>query len=106
MIEIEHLLAAADAYKKATGVASDTTVSHRVFGDSKKLRALRAGGDITVTRFNGAMAWFRDNWPEGTDMPAEITERTVEQSEPAPAQAGVEQSEPVSAKAGNVAGAA
>lgn len=69
MIEIAHLLYVADAYKAAAGVEKDTTVSHRVFGDTKKIEALRAGGDITVGRFNAAMAWFRANWPESKVRP-------------------------------------
>ncbi|MEE2860864.1 MAG: hypothetical protein VYB46_08640 [Pseudomonadota bacterium] len=63
MIDMNSLIARADAYKVAAGVSEDTTVSHRVFGDTKKLSALRRGGDITVRRFNAAMAWFDQNWP-------------------------------------------
>jgi hypothetical protein len=63
MIDMNALIARADAYKVAAGVTEDTTVSHRVFGDTKKLGALRRGGDITVRRFNAAMNWFDQNWP-------------------------------------------
>lgn len=63
MISIQNLIEQADAYKAASGIASDSTVSYRVFGDSKKLTALRNGGDITVSRFNAAMGWFAANWP-------------------------------------------
>lgn len=72
MIEITALLAVADAYKAATGLDRDTTVSHRVFGDTKKIESLRAGGDITVGRYNMAMAWFRTNWPDGVSRPAAL----------------------------------
>lgn len=71
MQTIETLLARADAYKRAAGVNQDSTVSHRVFGDSKKLTALRAGADITVRRFNDAMLWFDENWPEDGLSPVE-----------------------------------
>lgn len=67
MQTIEHLLRLADAYKQAAGVAEDITVSYRVFGDTKKLAALRAGGDITTRRFNAAIAWFGENWPNVAD---------------------------------------
>jgi hypothetical protein len=64
MMSIENLLQRADAYKAATGLDADSTVSHRVFGDSKKLSALRAGADITVGRYRAAMVWFDENWPK------------------------------------------
>ncbi len=63
MIDISTLIARADAYKLAAGLSEDKTVSHRVFGDSKKLTSLRKGADITVGRFNAAMEWFDRNWP-------------------------------------------
>ncbi|MGR3823838.1 MAG: hypothetical protein ACU0A5_14815 [Salipiger marinus] len=69
MQTIESLLALADAYKRAAGVDHDSTVSHRVFRDSKKLTALRKGADISLRRFNDAMRWFELNWPEGSDFP-------------------------------------
>ncbi len=64
MIDILTLIARADAYKAAAGLYEDSTVSYRVFGDTKKLAALRNGPDITVGRFNAAMRWFDQNWPE------------------------------------------
>lgn len=67
MMSIEALLARADAYKLAAGVDQDSTVSYRVFGDSKKLSALRSNADITVGRFNAAMRWFDENWPESSE---------------------------------------
>lgn len=69
MESIDRLLRIADAYKVAAGVPDDTTVSHRVFRDTKKLGALRDGADITVSRFNAALAWFTANWPEGAPLP-------------------------------------
>lgn len=72
MLNIHYLLQLADAYKIAAQIENDSTVSHRVFGDTKKLSALRGGADITVGRFNAAVVWFRENWPEGKERPAEI----------------------------------
>jgi hypothetical protein len=71
MIEIRHLLLIIDAYREATGV-EDTTVSNRVFADSKKITAMRAGADITLGRFNEALRWFSQHWPEGAEWPSEI----------------------------------
>ncbi|TDX65174.1 hypothetical protein EDE12_103147 [Methylosinus sp. sav-2] len=68
----EHdLIALADAYAALTG-ASETTISSRVFGDSKKLAAVRRGKDITLRRFNAAIGWFADNWPTDADWPLNI----------------------------------
>ena len=78
MTEIAHLLSVADAYKAALKI-EDTTVSSRVFGDSKKLEALRAGADITLGRFNAALRWFADNWPETAKWPEGIA-RPVERA--------------------------
>lgn len=71
MIEIAHLLCLANAYQRATAL-EDVTLSHRVFGDSKKLAALRSGADITVTRFNNAIIWFAANWPVDLEWPQQV----------------------------------
>jgi hypothetical protein len=68
----DDLLTLADAYASLTG-ASETTISSRVFDDSKKLAALRVGKDITLRRFNAALAWFSANWPHGAEWPREVS---------------------------------
>jgi hypothetical protein len=62
MAAIEHLLALSEGYIAATSIEAKT-LSWRVFGDSKKLDALRGGKDIQVRRYEAAMAWFSANWP-------------------------------------------
>lgn len=79
MNEIGHLLSVADAYKRALKL-EDVTVSARVFSDSKKLGALRRGSDITVGRFNAALHWFSENWPEKARWPSHVS-RPVAQPE-------------------------
>lgn len=79
MNEIGHLLSVADAYKSALSI-EDTTVSARVFDDSKKLAALRDGADITVSRFNKAMHWFSDNWPDGAVWPKSVARPDMERA--------------------------
>lgn len=76
MVELAHLLSVADAYKSATSL-EDVTVSHRIFGDSKKLGALRTGADITLSRFNSALLWFSANWPEGAKWPKNVERPTA-----------------------------
>lgn len=69
MFEISQLTALAERYAEITGV-EEKTVSSRVFADSKKLAALRSGADITTGRFNQALIWFSDNWPDAEPWPA------------------------------------
>jgi hypothetical protein len=71
MTSINHLLRVARAYGAAEGIAP-STVSWRVFGDTKKLGALETGSDIQIGRWERAMQWFSDNWPAGTEWPAGI----------------------------------
>lgn len=68
MFDIADLVTLADTYGRHAEI-EEKTVSSRVFADSKKLSALRTGSDITVGRFNAAMQWFSDNWPEAVDWP-------------------------------------
>jgi hypothetical protein len=70
MIEKNDLLCCADAFMALTGIPHDKTLSYRMFGDSKRLTDLRGDGDITVSRFNNAMRWLVQHWPEGAARPA------------------------------------
>lgn len=79
MSGIDQLLLVASTYAAAVNVPL-TTVSSRVFDDSKKLPALADGNaDIQVKRLEAAMRWFAENWPEGTRWP-----RSVPRPTPAP----------------------
>lgn len=71
MTIIEQLLAVAGAYGEAEGVEA-SVVSWRVFGDSKKLGAIETGADLQTRRFEQAMRWFADNWPERAAWPAKV----------------------------------
>jgi hypothetical protein len=72
-----------DAYAAATCL-SDKTISHRVFKDTKKVNAVRQGGDITTSRLDEAVVWFSDNWPVGAEWPKSVerpARQTVEAAE-------------------------
>lgn len=69
IVTIAALLSVSDRYMALAGIGEEKTLSYRVFGDSKKLTALRDGSDITLTRFNAAMGWFAAQWPD--DHPPE-----------------------------------
>lgn len=70
-ITIDNLLHLSDLYAGHEGV-DDTTLSWRVFGDTKKLRAIRAGRDIQVRRCERAMQWLSDHWPADLEWPVRI----------------------------------
>ncbi|MGR9413132.1 hypothetical protein [Rhizobium leguminosarum] len=71
MLNIDHLISVADEYGRAAEV-EEKTVSSRVFGDGKKLTAMRSGSDITVGRYNEALIWFSTNWPDGAAWPHDV----------------------------------
>lgn len=71
MSAIDHFLNVAAEYGRAAEVDT-TTVSWRLFGDSKKLGAIQTGSDIQVRRLEKAMQWLSDNWPEAALWPASV----------------------------------
>lgn len=83
MTQIADLIAIIDAYMAAANETSERALSYRVFNDTKKISHLREGRDITVTRFNMAMRWFSDNWPDGEDRPLPLQRYGLGNSEAA-----------------------
>jgi hypothetical protein len=71
MIDPRHILDLAQAYGAARDVPL-VTVSHRCFGDSKKLAAIDAGADLTTRRYVAALQWFSDHWPAEVSWPAHV----------------------------------
>lgn len=76
MSAIDQLLSLCREYGRATGVDT-TTVSWRVFGDSKKLGAIIDGADIQTRRLERAVGWFSANWPESAQWPATVARPSV-----------------------------
>lgn len=79
MDSIASLILAADRYGAAEKLER-TTVSWRLFGDSKKLDALINGSDIQVRRFEAAIAWLAVNWPAHVAWPDGVVRPHVETS--------------------------
>lgn len=71
MNAIAQLLRLADEYGRATGL-DVTTVSWRLFGDSKKLTAIIGGADIQVRRLERVVSWLSANWPDSAEWPGDI----------------------------------
>lgn len=67
----QDILTVATVYAEAQSLKL-TTLSARVFDDSKKLAQIADGADITLARAGAALRWFSDRWPEGLAWPADI----------------------------------
>ncbi len=62
------LLNLSELYASARGL-SISRVSTLVFADGKVLTRIAGGGDITTGRFESAICWFSNNWPDGEPWP-------------------------------------
>jgi hypothetical protein len=71
MTLIDQIRDLAAAYAAATGL-EPSTVSWRVFGDTKKLAMIADGADLTTRRFEAAVSWFSAHWPAGAAWPATV----------------------------------
>jgi hypothetical protein len=68
----DQLTHVARAFCEARGL-SLARVSTLVFNDGKKLDAVAfKGADLATGKFEYAMGWFSNNWPEGAVWPAGI----------------------------------
>lgn len=86
MSATNHLLKLARVYGGALELGQ-STVSWRVFGDTKKLGAIDGGADIQVRRYEKAMAWFSENWPDGAAWPDDVPRPIPPAPAPEPSQA-------------------
>ncbi len=66
MIQIADLFLLFDEYCRVAGIPQ-STLSSRLYGESKKIALMRAGGGITVERYNHTLKYLDDNWPEGAE---------------------------------------
>ena len=65
------LVALAEAYAEARGV-SLWRVGHLAAGAGGFFVHLRSGGKCTTHRYEHALQWFAENWPESAAWPADI----------------------------------
>lgn len=73
----ERLLIVAAEYARIREL-SVSRVSTLVFRDGKVLDRLAGSADLTTTRYEGAMAWFSQNWPDGEAWPDGISRPQME----------------------------
>lgn len=71
-----------DLYCAHRGCA-EATLSTRLFGDGKRLGAIRSGSDVGVRRAHRALAWFAANWPADLKWPDDIVRPAAAPSEAA-----------------------
>ena len=64
----QHLLTLIDTFAEAKGV-SGSRVTTLAVNSGSVYRFLREGKDITVGRFETAVRWLSDNWPDGVLWP-------------------------------------
>lgn len=72
MASIDQFRVLVAAFEQATGIKR-VTLSWRLFADSKKLKAIMDGGDLQTQRFDKAVQWFSDNWPEAMPWPVTLS---------------------------------
>lgn len=97
----ENLLGLVDAYAVVRGL-SRARVSTLVFGDGTKVGKLLAGADITTSRYESAVRWFHENWPDDLPWPSDVPRPSVPPGRPPANFAGAER---VSAPASSGEGA-
>lgn len=59
---VEDLFPLFDEFSRAAGI-SQTALSSRLYRESKKIALLRAGGQLTLERFNHTVKYLDANWP-------------------------------------------
>jgi len=79
---IDQFAIVANAYCTARDL-SVARVSTIVFNDGSKLGDLMSGAaDVTTRRYEKALQWFSDNWPDNTGWPAEVARpETLQQND-------------------------
>jgi hypothetical protein len=68
---ISHLRQCADAYGAATNRAL-STISQDVLGDWRFFAKVAEGATFTVGKYDDAMAWFSEHWPEDVKWPTAV----------------------------------
>lgn len=62
---------------------SNSRLSTIMLSGGKRLAMIAQGGDIGTERFEAAMRWLSENWPEGAEWPASVPRPQSSVKEPA-----------------------
>lgn len=71
MLTVDHLLTLIGPFCQARGI-SESRLSSLIFNDGKRVKLLRAGGDISSRKLVQTFQWFSDHWPEGAEWPQDV----------------------------------
>ncbi|AXS42486.1 hypothetical protein D1F64_06600 [Breoghania sp. L-A4] len=82
------LLHIADAFAD-TRRLSRSRVSTLSLDQGSKLDQIANGADISTGRYERAMSWFSNNWPDGAEWPEEVSRPLVEAQPQFSAQEGL-----------------
>lgn len=66
-----HLTELASLYAKARGIEL-VTVARLAAGDWRFFERIDSGASFTAKKYDGIVAWFSANWPEGVDWPENV----------------------------------
>lgn len=58
-------------YAEATGI-SLSTLSTRLLNGGMQLKRIADGGDLNTRKFEQAMSWLSENWPDGANWPDDV----------------------------------
>lgn len=64
MIDLHDLFPLFDEFCRVAGI-SQSTLSSRLYRESKKISLMRSGGGLTVDRYNETVLYLDMNWPDG-----------------------------------------
>lgn len=68
---VRHLLTLVQLFGERKGLAESTIGRHCV-ADGAFFPRLRAGSSLSVRKYDSIVLWFSENWPQGSDWPADI----------------------------------
>lgn len=73
MIDLTLLFQLFDAYCRQEGIP-ETTLSSRIYGESKKIALLRERGErnLSVERYNDTLKYLSSHWPDEAEWPSSI----------------------------------
>lgn len=73
MSAIDQFIRVADEYARVEGI-SEPVVSWRLFGDSKKYPAIKAGkSDLQTRRYEKVMRVLSAKWPAEAEWPSDVS---------------------------------
>lgn len=64
----DQLITVCTAYADANNI-SMSTLSTQLLNGGGRLQTIAAGGDLNTGKFEEAMLWLSENWPDGTKWP-------------------------------------